>query len=164
MTYQSNPQRSGFRELGPQELEAVSGGVVSFRDGTAQTHNNKNHRDDPFKGSDAVGYYDIDGDGRLSDGDTIVYYEKNGVKHDPDAWEIESAVQEWLNSKQHFQDLGAGLDWIESNHWQAGGWILDNLDELFGSIKLTGSEYIDWKTGGAHRGVTSSNDLVNEEP
>jgi hypothetical protein len=26
MTYQSNPQRSGFRELGPQELEAISGG------------------------------------------------------------------------------------------------------------------------------------------
>lgn len=41
MTYQANPQRFGFRELSPQELLAVSGGVVSFTDGTAQTHNDK---------------------------------------------------------------------------------------------------------------------------
>ena len=28
MTYQNNPQTTGFRELSPQELEAISGGVI----------------------------------------------------------------------------------------------------------------------------------------
>lgn len=36
--------RKGFRALDSAELEAVSGGVVSFTDGTAQTHNNKHTR------------------------------------------------------------------------------------------------------------------------
>ncbi len=152
MTYQSNPQHSGFRDLSPQELLAVSGGVVSFTDGTAQNHNNKEHRGEiDFMGADAIGYYDMDGDGRLSDGDQIVYYKKNGVQYDPEKWEIEHAVQEWMKSNQQWQDIGAGLDWVTGNPLQSFGWFLDHLDELNDSVELTGSEYIDWKTGGMHR-------------
>lgn len=34
-------ENSSFRALSGLEIETVSGGVVSFRDGTAQTHNGK---------------------------------------------------------------------------------------------------------------------------
>ena len=96
MTHQSKPISSGFRELSPLEMLSVSGGVVSFTDGTAQNHNNKEHRGEiDFMGADAIGYWDMDGDGRLSDGDQIAYYKKDGVQYDPEKWEAARTIQEW---------------------------------------------------------------------
>lgn len=41
MLHQNIIENSGFRGLDSLEIAAVSGGVVSFRDGTAQSHNGK---------------------------------------------------------------------------------------------------------------------------
>ena len=158
--YLNNGKTSGLRELIPHELLIVSGGYLHEDTIPDPVKDNK----ELYKGADAVWFFDTNGDGRFSEGDIVESYEKNGVRYDPDHWETERAVQNWQKSDQMFQDLGAGLDTVTSNPLQSMGWVLDNLSWIFGSVKLTGSEYIDWKTGGAHRGVTSSNDLVPDVP
>ena len=58
-------------------------------------------------------------------------------------------------------DAVAGGD--SGGFWETVGWAIDNpataigraidhMDEAKRSVDLSGSEYIDWKTGGWHRG------------
>jgi hypothetical protein len=59
-----------------------------------------------------------------------------------------------------FQDLLGHVQWIVDNPIEFVGWVADHIDEINRSIELTGSEYIDWKTGGWHR----ESSPIGEEP
>lgn len=93
---------------------------------------------------DTVTFYDNDRNGVLSEGDEILYYTVDGVEMSPGAYE---AFTNW----DSFSDFGGAIDWIFDNPFEFGGLVLDTLDEANRAAELSGSEYIDWKTGGWHR-------------
>lgn len=57
-----------------------------------------------------------------------------------------------------FSEIGALFDYIFSNPLQNAVTIIDGLNELTRSVELTGSEYIDWKTGGMHNSDRQDSD------
>ncbi|WP_374128049.1 hypothetical protein [Sphingomonas sp. 28-62-11] len=89
-------------------------------------------------------FYDTNGDGKHQPNEQIVGYSDQSGFYSETEWEIRQNFLNWETT------LGT-LDWIVGNPGAATGWFLDHLDELNRSVDLSGSEMIDWKTGGWHR-------------
>ncbi|WP_296720716.1 hypothetical protein [Erythrobacter sp.] len=169
MLSHANQSRMGFRHLDQSELALVTGGS---RLKTAREDQEWRDRhstdvsvvsgDDVFKGADAIWFYDANGDGKASEGEVVDSYEKDGVHYNPEAWAQNDAFHDWVDSDTRWADLGGYIDETLNNPWTSLGTFFDNISDLMTTIDLDGSEYIDWKTGGAHRGVDGSNDLLND--
>lgn len=133
----------GLRQLATQEINAVAG--------------SGNSTPNPDVGA-WVQFYDDNGNGILDAGDRVVGYTVDGNHMTADQYEL---YNQWQGTVRDgagvFENLGTGLSNVLSDPWRTGGYMLDNLDELFKSVDLTGSEGIDWKTGGYHHQGDNTN-------
>jgi hypothetical protein len=171
MLSHANQPRTGFRDMHQSELALVTGGSriqtaredQEWRDRHSGTDDlSIVSGDDIFKGADRIWFFDTNGDGKASEGEVIETYEKDGVRYNPEAWTQNAAFNDWANSDTKWSELGSYIDEVMGNPLTSLGTLFDNIGDLMTTIDLDGSEYIDWKTGGAHRGVDGSNDLLND--
>lgn len=109
-------------------------------------------------GGDAtVTFRDNDRNGRLSEGDEVLHYTLDGVDMTPELYE----AIEYDSSETLFSSLGQALDYAFDNPFAVAGFFLDNLGAINRSVELSGSEYIDWKTGGWHNPGPPGEDETN---